>query len=106
MDCTEIFTVNEDQLQSEPETIDTKVDGYTIHALSRWVMAFCQVKNRSSGTTRTVGGRLSYWLTDIRSSSLSSCNSIQPSTGSESTGSRSCQMLNRTRNFVARVEFP
>jgi hypothetical protein len=34
MDCTEIFTVNEDQLQSEPETIDTKVDGYNLHALS------------------------------------------------------------------------
>jgi hypothetical protein len=26
MDCTEIFTVNEDQLQSEAETIDPKVD--------------------------------------------------------------------------------
>jgi hypothetical protein len=28
MDCTEICTVNEDQLQSEPETIDTKVNEY------------------------------------------------------------------------------
>jgi hypothetical protein len=34
MDCTEIFTVNEDQLQSEPETTDTKVDGYNLHELS------------------------------------------------------------------------
>jgi hypothetical protein len=34
MDCTEIFTVNEDQLQSEPETIDTKVDEYNLHTLS------------------------------------------------------------------------
>ncbi len=34
MDCTEIFTVNEDQLQSESETIDTKVDGYNLHVLA------------------------------------------------------------------------
>ena len=36
MDCTEIFTVNEDQLQSEPETIDTKVDEYNLHMTASW----------------------------------------------------------------------